>query len=89
MSNSGAAPAGSRPLHRLSETREDDPSVAHVRGDKQTQPLLAHLYGVAGLASQFAAKFGLSTQGELIGLLRDLGKYSAVFQAYMSILRKR
>ncbi|EQD56441.1 CRISPR-associated helicase Cas3, partial [mine drainage metagenome] len=41
------------------------------------------LHGVARLAAGFAAKFGLSSQGELIGLLHDLGKYSAAFQTYI------
>lgn len=57
--------------------------IAHVRSDKEQQFLVAHLHGVARLAAGFAAKFGLSSQGELIGLLHDLGKYSAAFQAYI------
>ncbi len=57
--------------------------VAHVRGDNKVQPLEAHLRGVAQVAAEFAAKFGLATHGELIGLLHDLGKYSAAFQAYI------
>lgn len=57
--------------------------IAHVRSDQQRQYLAAHLHGVARLAAEFADKFGLSSQGELIGLLHDLGKYSAAFQAYI------
>lgn len=57
--------------------------VAHVRGDKKIQPLELHLRGVSQLAAEFAAKFGLTTHGELLGLLHDLGKYSAAFQAYI------
>lgn len=57
--------------------------IAHVRSDQKRQYLAEHLHGVASLASEFAAKFGLSSQGELIGLLHDLGKYSAAFQAYI------
>ncbi len=58
--------------------------VAHVRGNRKTcQSLEAHLYGVSRLASEFATKLGLTMHGELIGLLHDLGKYSATFQAYI------
>ena len=57
--------------------------VAHVRQNHECQYLAAHLHGVAKLAAEFAAKFGLASHGELIGLLHDLGKYSAVFQAYI------
>lgn len=42
-----------------------------------------HLMGVADKARGFAAKISLDEQGELIGLLHDLGKYSAEFQAYI------
>jgi len=57
--------------------------VAHVRRNGTIQTLEGHLHGVAGLAAEFAAKFGLSSHGELLGLLHDLGKYSAAFQAYI------
>lgn len=58
--------------------------VAHVRGEgKICQSLEAHLQGVASLAAEFAGKFGLTTHGELLGLLHDFGKYSAAFQAYI------
>lgn len=42
-----------------------------------------HLLGVADKAKGFAAKLNLSEQGELIGLLHDLGKYSSQFQGYL------
>ncbi|QOJ24656.1 MAG: CRISPR-associated helicase Cas3' [Gammaproteobacteria bacterium] len=42
-----------------------------------------HLLGVADKAKGFAAKLSLAEQGELIGLLHDLGKYSAQFQTYI------
>jgi len=42
-----------------------------------------HLLGVAAKAKQFAAKVNLNEQGELLGLLHDLGKYSAEFQTYI------
>jgi CRISPR-associated endonuclease/helicase Cas3 len=57
--------------------------VAHVRGDGKIQSLEAHLGRVSQLAAELAAKFSLATHGELLGLLHDLGKYSATFQAYI------
>ena len=57
-------------------------AVAHVRG-ADIQPLDEHLRGVARLSAKFAAKFQLAEYGELIGLVHDLGKYSAEFQAYI------
>lgn len=41
------------------------------------------MIGVSRLAAKFAAKIGLSEQGELLGLLHDFGKYSAAFQNYL------
>ncbi len=58
--------------------------IAHVRkADGVIQLLPDHLAGVARLSSDFASKIGLPQQGELIGLLHDLGKYSAEFQNYL------
>lgn len=58
--------------------------VAHVRANTaECQSLEAHLRGVSKQTLEFAAKFELATHGELIGLLHDLGKYSAAFQAYI------
>jgi CRISPR-associated endonuclease/helicase Cas3 len=57
--------------------------IAHVRENGDRQWLRDHLWGVGDKASANAAKIGLGTQGELIGLLHDLGKYSAAFQAYL------
>lgn len=57
--------------------------VAHVRPDGKIQSLETHLSNVGKLSSELAAKFNLATHGELIGLLHDLGKYSAAFQAYI------
>lgn len=48
--------------------------IAHVRRDEKRQYLVTHLQGVARLAAEFAAKFNLAPQGELIGMLHDLGK---------------
>lgn len=58
--------------------------IAHVRkagGDLQS--LEEHLLGVAEIAKRLASKIGLEPQGELIGLLHDLGKYSNEFQTYL------
>lgn len=58
--------------------------IAHIRkagGDPQS--LKDHLLGVAEIAKGFASKIHLEHQGELIGLLHDLGKYSNEFQAYL------
>ncbi len=57
--------------------------VAHVRENGDRQALREHLLGVGEKSSSNAAKIGLAKQGELIGLLHDLGKYSADFQAYL------
>lgn len=55
----------------------------HRKRDGEWQSLDAHLLGVAELAGRFASKVGLGGQGELLGLLHDLGKYSQDFQAYL------
>ncbi|MDP4030432.1 MAG: CRISPR-associated endonuclease Cas3'' [Gallionella sp.] len=52
--------------------------VAH-----KNHTLEQHLLGVADKAKSFAAKLNLSEQGELLGLLHDLGKYSGEFQVYI------
>lgn len=58
--------------------------IAHHReSDGATQSLACHLTGVAEKARGFAKKIGLAEQGELIGLLHDLGKYSESFQNYI------
>jgi len=64
--------------------RSDRPVfVAHVCSNGRIQSLESHLWNVSQLASELAEKFGLFTHGALIGLLHDLGKYSAAFQAYI------
>jgi CRISPR-associated endonuclease/helicase Cas3 len=59
--------------------------IAHVRETDRDdrQSLENHLRGVGRLSCQFADKFGLSMQGQLMGLLHDLGKYSIDFQHYI------
>jgi CRISPR-associated endonuclease/helicase Cas3 len=59
--------------------------IAHVRSnDRNTQQTVEeHLAAVAEISGSHASKLNLSTAGELIGLLHDLGKYSKEFQAYI------
>jgi CRISPR-associated endonuclease/helicase Cas3 len=58
--------------------------IAHRRpGTKCDQSVATHLNEVATLCQTLARKMGLPHQGELIGLLHDLGKYSAAFQHYL------
>jgi CRISPR-associated endonuclease/helicase Cas3 len=58
--------------------------LAHIRkNDGKEQNLFSHLEGVAERSSRFSSKIGLEEQGELIGLLHDLGKYSETFQSYL------
>lgn len=58
--------------------------IAHFReAGGEPQSLEDHLLGVAEIAKTLASKIGLEPQGELIGLLHDLGKYSNEFQAYL------
>lgn len=58
--------------------------IAHVRKDGGARQSLGdHLLGVAEKAKNLAIKINLAPQGELIGLLHDLGKYSDAFQTYL------
>lgn len=57
--------------------------IAHPREDGDDQSVEAHLLGVAEKTRSRASKIGLGSQGELIGLLHDLGKYSKEFQDYI------
>jgi CRISPR-associated endonuclease/helicase Cas3 len=55
--------------------------IAHVRKNGDTPQMLhEHLRNVGAMAGANAAKIRLGMQGELIGLLHDLGKYSQAFQ---------
>lgn len=57
--------------------------LAHVRKNGDPQALRDHLIGVARLAGQNAAKIGLASHGELLGLAHDIGKFSNTFQVYL------
>ncbi|MBO1224125.1 MAG: CRISPR-associated helicase Cas3' [Candidatus Scalindua sediminis] len=58
--------------------------VAHRREQDGTiQSLDAHLEEVSKIAGEFASKIGLKEQGEIIGLLHDIGKSSKEFDQYI------
>ena len=51
------------------------------KDESEWQKLQDHLVAAGDLASGFAAEFGASPMAQTAGLLHDLGKYSAKFQA--------
>ena len=51
--------------------------IAHKRKDGKVQLLKDHLAGTAALAADFASPFGAQDCARRIGLLHDIGKYSA------------
>lgn len=55
----------------------------------RNQELHEHLQGVAYLARTHAEKIGMGNYGELLGLLHDVGKYSAKFQKYITDALKK
>jgi CRISPR-associated endonuclease/helicase Cas3 len=57
---------------------------AHLRSPGEGQLLKDHLLNVSAITSRLAAKTSLPRVGALIGLAHDLGKYSTVFQEYLS-----
>ena len=58
--------------------------IAHCREkDGEIQNLLDHLEEVSRKTGEFASKIGLKEQGELIGLLHDIGKASREFEQYI------
>lgn len=58
--------------------------LAHWRAsDRTPQFLELHLQNVGKITAKLASKLGLECAGELIGIVHDLGKYSAEFQSYL------
>src|SRR4030043_2187909 len=58
--------------------------IAHSREkDGEIQSLVNHLEEVSKKTGEFASKVGLKEQGEIIGLLHDLGKASQEFVQYI------
>jgi CRISPR-associated endonuclease/helicase Cas3 len=58
--------------------------IAHRREkDGQIQNLVDHLEGVSKKTGEFASRIGLKEQGELLGLLHDIGKASQEFEQYI------
>lgn len=58
--------------------------IAHRREeDGEIQSLVVHLEEVSKKTGEFASKIGLKEQGELIGLLHDIGKASQEFEQYI------
>jgi len=58
--------------------------VAHHREkDGEIQDLAIHLEEVSRKTGEFASKIGMKEQGELIGLLHDIGKASQEFEKYI------
>ena len=72
-------------INRKNEKSEQNfDFIAHRREkDGQAQSLWNHLNQVSFYSGQAASKIGLQKQGELIGLLHDLGKASAEFDTYI------
>lgn len=62
-------------------TAEDAEGNRLPESSGKWQPLADHLRNVAELAAEFAAPFGAGDEARLAGLLHDLGKYAARFQA--------
>lgn len=52
--------------------------------EEEWQPLSVHLRNTAESASIFAGAFGYGRLAQSMGLIHDLGKYSAEFQAYLA-----
>ena len=58
--------------------------ISHIRPENWAiQTNEAHQEGVARLASQFAADFGMAEWGQVLGLLHDKGKEKKAFQQHI------
>ena len=54
--------------------------VAHVSEDGREQSIVEHLQGTAIRCAEFAEAFDSKEQGNLVGLIHDIGKFSDAFQ---------
>lgn len=54
--------------------------LAHIASDGREQTVKQHLEATAERAAAFADGFGMAEDAAYIGLLHDIGKYSAAFQ---------
>lgn len=61
----------------------DEEFIAHRSKNGDEQLLVSHLEEVGEIAANIASKIGLEDAAKLLGLLHDLGKYSAEFQQYI------
>ena len=62
----------------------DTDYIAHLREkDGEVHWLSHHLETVSKLSGEFASKVNMKEQGELLGLLHDIGKASQEFQQYI------
>ena len=60
-------------------------AYAHSRNDRgEPQDLVAHLRGVAELASSAATDLGCADIGHFLGLSHDAGKFSSAFRSYLA-----
>jgi CRISPR-associated endonuclease/helicase Cas3 len=71
-------------MSEISNDTPPDAFIAHQRKrDGAIQDVETHLREAACLAERFASAVALPLCGKLLGLLHDLGKYSAEFQKYI------
>lgn len=57
--------------------------VAHISDASKMEPIKDHLELVANKAAKFAKSFASADCAHLVGILHDVGKYSAGFQKYI------
>ena len=55
--------------------------LAHIAPDGRQQSVINHLRGTAALSRRFGGAYGMADQAEILGLVHDIGKCSAEFQA--------
>ncbi len=61
--------------------QDENIMIAHLDEEGNVQTVREHLLGTARLARTFAEEFNCGQAAFLCGLLHDIGKYSAAFQA--------